>query len=258
MNHRSFLLYSRNSLIMLLLFVGCLMVTCENEPEPLTANSVIYGSAELYWPPEGEQPNIKVTACGPYGQQSTFADEAGNFIFSGLGNGTYYLEYSQDGYGTIRQYGLRLFGNDTVHAESVDLFKKVGSYVMPTFTSAFISTHNSRLSVWIETDLSSDDYAGGIPVMLFFNDKSNVSWENYGYSYPAWDNQFNPNNISVPTIFVDTYFLPFKSGTKVFIIGYVCNYNEYNTGYLDTYLGSRIYSTLDKTRHSNVVSFIMP
>ena len=257
MNRNSFLLFSRNSLIILMMISGSLlMVSCEKESESVFSNSVLYGTAELYWPSEGESPNIKVIACGPYGQSACMVEDNGNYQFSGLGNGSYYLEFSQDGYGTIRQYGIRLFGDDTVRAESVYLFKKIGDYEMPTFTSAYTAQYNNTLSVWIETDLYRDDYAQGIPVMLFFNDQNNVSCENYRFSYPAWDYRFN--DVEVPTIFVSTYILPFESGTEVFITGYVCNNNEYYNGYLDTYQGKKIYSTLDKTRHTNVISFIMP
>jgi hypothetical protein len=77
-------------------------------------------------------------------------------MLSGLGNGTYYIDYRKEGYGTVRQYGIQLFGNDTAR------------------------------------------------------------------------------------------------------IGYICNLLEYNSGYLDTYLGVSLYSTLDQSKHSNVVSFIMP
>ncbi len=232
------------------------MVTCEQEPEPLTVDSVIYGNVQLYWPSQGERTNIKVTVFGPYGQQFTTVDEIGNFTFTGMGNGTYSLEYAQEGYGTIRQYGIQLFGNDTVQTGSVYLFKKVGTFKMPDFINAYFAEHNQSTYLWIETDLSMDDHAMGIPAMLFFSKESDVSFEKYEFSFPAWDNWFN--DVEVPTIFVNPYILPFESGEKVYITGYVCNYYEYSFNYLDTYLGRRIYSTLDPSRHSNVISITIP
>lgn len=256
MNQNSLAIHSGNNLnIVFILILAGLLVSCEKEPEPLTENSVIYGTAELYLDFENEPNHVKITAHGPYGQNSQIAGEDGSYRFSELGNGTYYLDFSQDGYGTIRQYGIQLFGYDTVHAETVQLYKKVGSFTMPTFTDAFSSTNNGNMCIWIETDLSSDDYAKGIPAILFFDTQNNVSFENYSYSFPAFDTRFF--EVSRPTIFIETYRMPFKSGTRVYVIGYVCNMAEYN-GYLDTYTGRMIYSTLDQSRHSNIISFIMP
>lgn len=248
MNQSSIRLCYRNSLFTLLVIAGTgLMSSCEDEPEPLTTNSVIQGSA--YTIGEYEDPSeIKVVASGPFGQKSIIANAYTDFTISGLANGTYYLDYSKEGYGTVRQYGIQLFGNDTVHTQQAVLYELPPPYFeMPSLLTVNAATDPGP-GIWITTDYTVQ-YTFW-QTRLFFSTSSDVSCTNYAYSYGTscnWNNE-----IFVPFL----YILHFQSGTKVYMIGYSCN--QMDQGYLDTYLGQLVYSTLDKDNHSNIVSFIMP
>jgi len=231
---------------------------CEKDPEPLTSNSAITGWASLYSAYYGEPVNIRVTATGPYGHKSVDVDPTGMFMIDGLGNGTYYLDYSQEGYGTIRQYGIKLFGYDTARVQGAQLFK-MPSVVLPSFTKAYtaIRDHYGPPTTFVCIETSISDYTVySLDIMIYMNTGSDVAWNRYECFYPASDADFN--DALVHTIYIDPAVLPFESGTRVYLKGYPCNNLEYSNGYVDTYLGTRMFSTLDKSRYTTVLSFIMP
>ncbi len=256
MNPHNILSFMRNSFLLATALL--LLVSCEKDPEPLTTNSVITGFTSLFYEYSDQPANIKVTATGPYGHKSAMVDPAGNFSVDGLGNGTYYLEYSQEGYGTLREYGIKLFGSDTVRARGANLFK-LPSKALPSFSKAYTAIRDRfgppTTFVCIETNIT--DYSiFGLDILIYMNVNEDVGWNKYVCYYPAWDSNFNDANVH--TIYINPDVLPFESGTQVYLKGYPCNNYEYSYGYLDTYLGERMFSTLDKSKSTAVLSFIMP
>ena len=225
-------------------------------------NSVISGYCDVY-ESMGENANIKVVASGPYGKTFTQTGEGGHYVITGLGNGTYRLDFTKEGYGTIKMYNIQLFGNDTVNVSQVSLFKRYDKFVMPSLSNISVET-NQRFGpnpvVIIETDMSSSTGAlpSPLPVVLFTDSIKNVSYINYTcvhpFIYPAFDDSGSGKIVFT----FDPGYLPFKSGSEVFFIGYVCNPNEINNGYFDKYLGFDELSTLIPEKHSQVMSFIMP
>jgi hypothetical protein len=260
MNLNNIHLFYRNSLLL----AGLFLITpinqgCEKDPEPLTTHGVIHGHASLYDVYPEEPARIKVTASGPYGNTSTATEADGSFMLDGLGNGTYYLDYSLEGFGTIREYNIRVFDDDTVYARGASLFKKPVSAI-PQFIKAYTAfkarSYPLTTYVCIEESASTNGTVFGLDLMLFMDTSPDVAWDRNGFSYPASDAYVNDNNVH--TIYVDPLIIPFESGTKVYIKGYPCNTQEYGYGYFDVYLGIPLYSTLDKSKSTNVVSFIMP
>lgn len=220
--------------------IAGLVITCAREPEPLTENSVITGWVDLDDPDYDHPAVINVVAWGPYGPKSGLAEASGRFIITGLGNGSYFLDYTAPGCGTVRQYGIQLFGNDTAVVDHATLFElPPPAFVMPDFlriTNMRIETnYGIRESHW-ET-------------RLFFGPDKRVSCDHYSYTYGT------SCNIDNEIYLYDTW-LPFTSSTEVFVIGYSCNQRD--AGYWDMYTNKRVFSTLDKDNHSNVISFIMP
>ncbi len=261
MNQRNFHLYYKNKqVLMILLSVVLFIVSCNKEPEPLSKNSVINGHVSLSDVTEASI-NVSVIATGPYGSESVITDEDGRFSFVEMGNGTYSLEYNKEGYGTIRQFGIQLFGNDTVTVSNFLLFRKVNEYFgVPNFVSVCSGSGpyymNPDLTfVCIETTYHGSSIHN-FPVMLFMDVSNDVSCNSYVYSCPA--NLVDYNDEDRFIIYIDMRDLPFNKGEEVFIKGYACNTDEFYYGYLDTNLGIMQYSTLDEKRFSNVISFIMP
>jgi hypothetical protein len=258
MNPHNTHLFTRNSIYAAEIILLAIILSCEKDPEPLTLNSVISGWASLYVKYTGEPTNIRVTATGPYGHKSINVDASGMFLIDGLGNGTYSLEYSLEGYGPIRQYNIQLFGNDTARVQGARLFK-MPKGAMPSFVKAYSAICDRygppTTFVCIETSVA-DPLTYGLDIMIFMNTGSDVAWNRYEIFYPASDANFNDANVH--TVYIDPAVLPFKSGTKVFLKGYSCNTLEYFYGYLDTYLGLRMFSTLEKSKSTTVLNFTMP
>jgi hypothetical protein len=253
-------LFCRNSLLLTGLFLVIpVNQGCEKDPEPLTTHGVIRGHAGLYDMYTDGPVKIKVTASGPYGSKSTTTSEDGVFILDGLGNGTYYLDYALEGYGTIREYSVQVFDDDTVYAKGASLFKKPES-VVPKFIKAYTAykarTFPLTTYICIEETASTNGTVFGLDLMLYMDTSEDVAWNRNGFSYPAQDAYVNDDNVH--TIYVDPAVVPFESGTRVYVKGYPCNVMEYSYGYFDTYLGIPLYSTLDKSKSTNVVSFTMP
>lgn len=228
--------------------------SCKKEPDPLFTNSVIKGYSET-WDFMNETSNITVIASGPYGQKVAETGEIGQFIISGLGNGTYRLDYMKEGYGTIKQYGIQLFGNDTVSAGRVVLFKKYDNYKLPVFRSITIETLDN-LYVVIKTDQTKLEVIS--PIIFFMDVKSTVDYKNYTFSSVNYTVLKDFQGSEYYNIYIDHAGLPFKSGVEVFIIAYVGNPNEISNGYFDKYLGIEQLSTLAPDKHSQVMNFIMP
>ncbi len=228
--------------------------SCEKKPDPLYTNSVITGYSDIY-DAMNQNAKIRVVASGPYGQTFAETGESGQYTISGLGNGTYRLDYMKEGYGTIKQYGIQLFGNDTISAGRVILFKRYDSYKLPVFRGTTIETRGNLYVVIEPVQLKFEEVT---PIVFFMDVKKNVDYKNYAFSsasYYKWRPDQSSENFN---LYFDTGSLPFKSGTEVFVIGYVGNPNECNNGYFDKYLGIEQYSTLVPEKHSQVMSFIMP
>lgn len=232
-----------------------LFSSCKKEPAPLYTNSIINGTSGL-WQEWKENPNIKVIATGPYGNAVAETGPEGSFIFSDLGNGTYRLDFTKDGYGTIRIYSIQLFGNDTVTVPNVSLFKKYNKFALPELTKINIESFANPTAFISTNKIFEGMDVPFMPVVVFLDSNKDVS--------------FKPPSIPCRTLrtvrrgqgnifFVfDTWNLPFKSGTEVFLIAYVGNPYEIENSYIDSFLGVEQYSTLIPEKHSRVMSFIMP
>lgn len=252
MNHLNIHILCRNSLVFLTLTL--LAQGCEKDPEPLTTNSVIRGS--VFVSDYETVESIKVIARGPYGDKSVFTKAGDNFLIDGLGNGTYCVEYIKEGYGTTEQCGLQLFGNDTVYG-GVTLYKNPGPFKVPSLIRAYIGypIEPDLPFICIETDAKQEVY---LQIQLFLKSGSDVAWNKYNtyinILYSAFDYEKDMWIIYLPLNYEDRS--PFQTGQKVYIKAYA--FNLLDRGYVDAYLGLRVFSSLDKSRSSNVVDVIMP
>jgi hypothetical protein len=258
MNLRNTHLFMKNSLLLAGAFLLLSLAGCEKDAGPLTSDSVIRGDASLFFLDYSEPINIHVTVTGPYGQKSTDTDASGNFLVDGLDNGTYYVDFSQEGYGTLRQYGIQLLGGDTIRVHGATLFK-LPQGDLARFVKAYTAQredHDTPANfVCIETNLS-ELTSQPLQILIYMNTTPDVAWNNYECYYPATDVDFA--QVNVLTIYINPDALPFVSNTKVYLRGYPCNVQEYIYGFLDTYLGEKKFSTLDKSRSTEILSFIMP
>jgi hypothetical protein len=214
---------------------------CEKDPEPLYDKGMIKGHIYLRTPDyeniDGDK--VNVIAHGPYGNKSTTSDPNGRYTLSGLGNGTYEIEFYKTGYGIWRLPGQQVFGNDTLII-SACLYQKI-DYKMPSLTVNQLVINDYPTTVLEEK------------IRLFYSDTKVVNYKNYLYTemtytyedesgkeYMAYNS--NPQRPNYGPIF--------DLGQTMYIIGYVCN--EDDPGYFNEYYNHVIYSTVDEHQHSAI------
>jgi hypothetical protein len=228
---------------------------CEKDPEPLFDNGMITGKVVIYNPGGTLYGNnVSIIARGPYGSKSTLSDYDGNYELSGLGNGTYEIEFNKKGYGIYRQPGIQVFGNDTLTI-SACLYKKP-NYKMPRLSTLMpYSAFNEwdDRSVAIVTDIPAGN-SEEMQIRVFLSDTKGVNYKNYMYTEIPYvlhrDNA--PQSLIVranPNI-VNTSEDLFKHGQPRYMIAYVCNVDD--PGYFNEYYGLTIYSTVDEQQHSRI------
>lgn len=186
-----------------------MIFSCEKDPSPLYSNSVLTGHA-FTSDYETSYAGTNITAYGPYGSTTTTTDESGQFTFAGLGNGTYKLEYSRNGYGTIVRYNVRLFGNDTVEIGGINIFRRYDSFVLPAFLNVSTGTESyNAKTVYIETSMSTYTYP--LPVVIFTDTLNTLTYkssQNYRTVYPL-SSLTNPQSIFFA---FESYGMPFRKG----------------------------------------------
>ncbi|TFH22608.1 MAG: carboxypeptidase regulatory-like domain-containing protein [Bacteroidia bacterium] len=247
-------LFWRNKGGPLLLLAGiALLASCtEDYPDPLFTEGMIHGKIFMndY---EASLENVKVLALGPYGNQSTTCNQDGDYVLSGLGNGTYELEFSMNGYGTVLSYGIQVFGNDTLRRDAT-LYETMGGVKLPEFNRIYTSDSHSWLQydeIAISTSWSyGNDSKWGI--RLFFAKHPEVSYQDFYCTRNG--RKLRRDGYVYYMVMADN--LPFDSGEEVYLIAYICNPED--EGYWDAYQGLITFSTLNPEEHSQVMQFTMP
>jgi hypothetical protein len=179
---------------------------------------------------------------------STKTDDQGVFWFRNVGNGTYDLECTLEGYGSLKLYGIKVFGNDTVTAPFLSEMSALPDkkLKLPVFTSA--NLHNNV----IEITTDQTECGEGIPsVIFFFGNDDQVSYENYScFSYSGIGVCCNCE------IYIYDIENTFASNDKVYVVGYIIG--QFDDGYMDMHSGRKVFPTINTESRSNVISFIMP
>lgn len=252
-NLQSFQWLSWNSLKLSFGFISLILFSsCKKDPDPLFTNSVIIGDVNICCRYDSSD-NIKVTAKGPFGNKTALTDNSGRYSIRGLGNGTYSLEYTKDGYGTSHQYGVQLFGNDSVFLWSFYLFKKIENFNVPGFIE--IDPHFEHWGIYY-IGLKSNMMERNHNLAFFMDMNNKVSYKTYSYLNTLVESTEDESTGSVFLFYPD--YLPFKSGSTVYMIAYVCSEFELGYGYFDDYYGGIQLTTLQPDNHSEVLSFVMP
>jgi len=224
----------------------------EDLPDPLFTEGMIYGEVilnDFTSPPS----DVSVLAMGPYGNQSTTTDQEGDYAIGGLGNGTYELEFSKEGYGTVFSFGIQVFGDDTLRRIAF-MYEMTGIRKLPELLRVYTSDSHS----WIEPDnivISTD--LGYSPqtvwgMRLFFARHPEVSYMDFDCTRNG--QKLRRNGYTSYLVTADN--IPFEGGKEIYVIGYACNPDD--MGYWDAYRGIHSFSTLDPEVHSQVLQFTMP
>ena len=258
MNLMSFLLscLERICRIAVLLLIVVSLYNCsEEEPEPFYSNGMIKGTVYLnnFTTEHPDPANTKIIAHGPYGSSSALADSEGSFELGDLGNGTYAVEFFKEGYGRFTQYGVQVYGNDTVSLwQSLMILP---DYEMPELSTVLYSSSLPTLEehqVALVTDIPNDNYEE-MQIRVFVSDQKIVSDKKYLFS--AWAFAVRDAYQTQLMVFnMDSQKV--AKGTKLFMIAYVCYI--YDSGEFNEYYGLPVFSTVDEKQHSQVIEIIAP
>lgn len=234
-----------------------LIFSCKKEPEPIYSDSSITGVAHVFNSYDND--TITVIATGPYGSISQVTDKDSRYNFEGLGNGTYRLDFMKDGYGTIHQYGIQLFGFNEVMAPATHLFRKYSKYEIPVFSGINFGVRPRAFPEQMCVIISSKQQLGYFPLLFYLSTDENVSYQNYQVCIGNYDVYGPFETVKDDKIYIGLNLIPFSSGSKVYLTGYVCNKSEYTyDGYIDRYLGKLALSTFEADKQTPVMNFIMP
>jgi hypothetical protein len=245
--------------IMLVAVVFC--SSCKKDPEPFLSQGVITGNIYTY--DSGSRAsvtNTKVIAHGPYGSPSTLSDTNGDYTLSGLGNGTYEIEFDKEGYGKKFARGVQIFGKDTIK-ENKRLIKKA-DYQMPELSNVLYSnSYAYKYEVAFATNILGDN-GKEMQIRVFISDNKDVSPTNYIYSEQAREVK-RENITSLMIVCVNPQIVNsdsdhlFREGQTIYLIAYVCSIEEYD-GEFSEYYGVPIFSTVDEQQHSRVIELKAP
>lgn len=202
---------------------------------------------------ESSPDDVKVLAMGPYGNHSTTCDQEGDYAIVGLGNGTYELEFSKEGYGTVKSFGIQVFGDDTIRRITT-LYKTMGAYKLPELIRVYTSDSHSWIqpnAIAISTDLgfsTQSDWG----IRLFFAKHPDVSYRDFDCTRNG--HKLRRNGYDYAMVTAD--YLPFEGGEEIYLIAYVCNPDD--EGYWDGYRGLQTFSTLNAEEFSQVLQYTVP
>jgi hypothetical protein len=247
-------------LTIIVLLIGFLYNSCKKESEPLYSNGTVTGTVKMH--DDTDAANTIIIAHGPYGSSSTLSDADGKYKLPGLGNGTYKIEFSKNGYGSKFRQGVQVFGYDTVYLD-IELYKKA-DYKMPKLSSVLYYPSFSDMdeySVAIVTDIPWDNNEI-MQIRVFVSDTENVSNKNYRHSDQAYVyERENHTRVMVvcanPGIVNSANDYLYEKGQTLYLIAYVCSIYE-EIGEFDEYYGVPIFSTVDEQKHSQVIEIIAP
>lgn len=248
------------SIIRFIVFISifCILLSCEKCPEPVSNEGVIRGYVrnDLSENLEG----VQVTASGPYGKLTKLTDSEGVYEFKDMGNGNYHLEFKRNDMGTRRLYNIRVFKDETVYAP-IMLYHLPGDFKMPSLVKAYLAprprAYPSEPYVCIQTNVSSASskwYNYRFEIILFFSRTPDVSYTKFDFAFSHWEGYYWDDPVC---LYCNPSSLPFNKGEKVYVIAYAGNRNE-NQGLLDPYTGKTEFSTIDLTRYTRIVEFVMP
>lgn len=240
MNFHLWFPISKTGILFLLVFS---FFSCDKEKiKPLYSDGMIKGTVKLMHNDDNSFVTVKVT--GPYGEKTeNFKRDNtwGNypFNFKGLGNGTYKIRASKEGFGTIDIFSIQIFGNDSATIETIYLLPDAKDAMVPQ--NPIFESRESDLFIFNNAPVDSR-----FQLVAFISTRNDVSNLKY-----QWAQRVLPDheNKKITIYFNTSGIIP---GTTIYIILYAAH--QQDIGYFNAYHSRFIYSTIDPSNHSRVLS----
>jgi hypothetical protein len=235
---------------MLILFI----TSCSsNDDEPAAATKAnISGSVNLYneSTDQVDKSNMTVSVVGTMPLISAVTNAEGRFVLSNVPFGTYTLEYTKNGYGTYKKFGVVHGSNG--QATALTAIPSLGQVSTTSITGLTASASANQVVLSISTN-PAGSAANRRYIRYFLSTSQSVSATNYSYYSPVFISQINPFEKTI--LVTELISAGFTSGQQVYVRAYGDSF--WDNAYDSPEFNRRIFPNLNATTVP-AASFIVP
>jgi hypothetical protein len=202
------------SFILILFITSC----SSNDDSPAAATRAnISGSVNLYNESTNQvdNSNMTVSVLGTMPLNSAVTDAQGKFVLSNVPFGTYTLEYTKNGYGTYKKFGV-VHGTNG-QATALTATPSLGQVSTTSITGITASTSANQVVLSISTN-PGGSAANRRYIRYFLSTSQSVSATNYSYYSPVFTSQINPFEKTI--LATELISAGFTSGQQVYVRAY--------------------------------------
>jgi hypothetical protein len=202
------------SFILILFITSC----SSNDDSPAAATRAnISGSVNLYNESTNQVDlsNMTVSVLGTMPLNSAVTDAQGKFVLSNVPFGTYTLEYTKNGYGTYKKFGVVHGING--QATALTATPSLGQVSTTSITGITASTSANQVVLSISTN-PGGSAANRRYIRYFLSTSQSVSATNYSYYSPVFTSQINPFEKTI--LATELISAGFTSGQQVYVRAY--------------------------------------
>jgi hypothetical protein len=237
------------SFILILFITSC----SSNDDSPAVATRAnISGSVNLYNESTNQvdNSNMTVSVLGTMPLISAVTDAEGKFVLSNVPFGTYTLEYTKNGYGTYKKFGV-VHGTNG-QATALTATPSLGQVSTTNITGITASTSANQVVLSMSTN-PGGSAANRRYIRYFLSTSQSVSATNYSYYSPVFTSQINPFEKTI--LATELISAGFTSGQQVYVRAYGDSF--WDNAYDSSEFNRRIFPNLN----ANTVpaaTFIVP
>jgi hypothetical protein len=202
------------SFILILFITSC----SSNDDSPAAATRAnISGSVNLYNESTNQVDlsNMTVSVLGTMPLNSAVTDAEGKFVLSNVPFGTYTLEYTKNGYGTYKKFGV-VHGTNG-QATALTATPSLGQVSTTNITGITASTSANQVVLSMSTN-PGGSAANRRYIRYFLSTSQSVSATNYSYYSPVFTSQINPFEKTI--LATELVSAGFTSGQQVYVRAY--------------------------------------
>jgi hypothetical protein len=237
------------SFILILFITSC----NSNDDSPAAATRAnISGSVNLYNESTNQvdNSNMTVSVLGTMPLISAVTDAEGKFVLSNVPFGTYTLEYTKNGYGTYKKFGV-VHGTNG-QATALTAIPSLGQVSTTSITGITANASANQVVLSISTN-PGGSAANRRYIRYFLSTSQSVSATNYSYYSPVFTSQINPFEKTI--LATELISAGFTSGQQVYVRAYGDSF--WDNAYDSSEFNRRIFPNLN----ANTVpaaTFIVP
>jgi hypothetical protein len=237
------------SFILILFITSC----NSNDDSPAAATRAnISGSVNLYNESTNlvDLSNMTVSVLGTMPLISAVTDAQGKFVLSNVPFGTYTLEYTKNGYGTYKKFGV-VHGTNG-QATALTAIPSLGQVSTTSITGITASASANQVVLSISTN-PEGSAANRRYIRYFLSTSQSVSATNYSYYSPVFTSQINPFEKTI--LATELVSAGFTSGQQVYVRAYGDSF--WDNAYDSPEFNRRIFPNLNASTVPSA-TFIVP